>query len=288
MDEAMNYNTEAILKNASSNFFSSFVFLSKEKKQALKVIYAFCHLADSIADSKNSQENKRELLNELNNEIDNCYKETPVTQLGSDIVQVVRNYNIDKQVMSDLIKGVMMDIAPNRFQSFKELQLYCYHVAGTVGIMCVSIFLEDSLKAREFAVSLATALQLTNILRDIKEDYLQDRIYLPLEDFEKFGYSVEELNGKVLNVHYFNWINFQVERAQSFYNLAADQMKGLYRKDLVSAEVMGQIYYRILKKIRTNPSQIFKKRINLLKIEKIYIAAKSFCQNRTNKKILFN
>lgn len=273
------WTTEDILRGKKSNFFSAFYFLSASQKKALTIVYAFCHLADNIADSHEEKQLKLDQIQFLKEELQNAFKKNPKTALGRDLCWAIHTFKIDIRVMDDLIQGVLMDIHHQFPRNQNELFEYCYHVAGTVGIMCLSIFDTDNDESRLFAKSLGTALQLTNMLRDIKEDYEDQRIYLPETEMQKFQLNYEDLFHQVPDERFLKWVDFQIQRAKRFYDDAWNELVMMDQKKYLPAKIMGKTYYKILKKIIANPEIILRSRIQLSSYEKISAAVFTWISN---------
>ncbi len=185
-----------------------------------------------------------------------------------------------KQYFLTLIDGVKRDLARNRYGTFEELKQYCYGVASIVGLISIEIFGYKYEETRNYAINLGYALQLTNILRDIKADKERGYIYLPLEDLRRFGYSEKELIGEVYNDNFIELMRFQANRVREFYHAARKSLHPEERMTIVSAEVMDAIYYRLLEKIQLLDFDVFKKKIRVSSIHKIMIALKHWLSVR--------
>lgn len=190
-----------LARTVQSNFFYSFLFLPKHKRQAIIDIYSFCREIDDIVDeiddeagssgSHRSNENSnraRQALNQWRAELDRVFAGQPTSSLGIRIRNVLDQFPMPQNYFNELILGCEMDLDRKRYETFDDLYQYCYRVASITGLMCVEIFTYQSVKTREYAVNLGIALQLTNILRDLKEDAGRGRIYLPQEDLRRFGH----------------------------------------------------------------------------------------------------
>ena len=200
-----------------SNFLLPILFLPPPKREAIETIYAFCRYSDDIVDEEmDVKEKYRRLLawtNELQLALDGVSRFTIFNKL----VGVIQKFNIPIQHFLDLLKGMEMDLVKNRYESFTELQQYCYRAASTVGLICAEVFGYHHERTKQYAVNLGIALQLTNILRDIKTDAKKGRIYLPQEDLRRFGYTEEELLGSVYNDRFRALMKFECERAHEYY-----------------------------------------------------------------------
>jgi len=253
-----------------SNFGGAFFFLPKQKREALGVIYAFCRMADDIVDE--GFIDAKERLAALRAEI-----RKPQTPLCKDLAEVMKKYNIPHQYFTDLIDGMARDLqTPVRFETFEDLKWYMYRAASVVGLMCIEVFGYLNPAAREYAVNLGYAVQLTNIARDVHEDALINRIYLPKEDMQKFGVSEEDiLNGKCPQ----DLLLYQLNKAQDYYAAAAKLLPGEDFKTLMPARAMGNIYYEILKKLQKTPCGCVGKKIKLNKAQKLLVLYKTWREN---------
>ncbi|HQF42944.1 MAG TPA: squalene/phytoene synthase family protein, partial [Ignavibacteriaceae bacterium] len=172
----------------------------------------------------------------------------------------------------ELIKGMEMDLQKDRYKSFDDLQLYCYRVASTVGLICIEIFGYKHSSTKQFAIDLGIALQLTNILRDISKDAKNGRIYLPQEDLIKFNYSESDLFSFNYNNNFRELMIYESSRAKSYFNLATSHLNLEDKKTMFAARAMQHIYYKILEKIIDKDYDVYNNEIKVNKIEKVGIA----------------
>ncbi len=242
---------------AKSFYFSSFM-LPKEKRYASYAIYTFCRYADNLVDHTKdySIEEIHYRYSELYNFLDDVYAGKPVKT--SAFAETVSKFKIPKHYFTDLIEGVMMDISKKRYSTFMELDTYCYKVASVVGLMMSEVFGYSSKAALPYAVYLGKSMQLTNILRDIHEDFLMERIYLPQDERNYFDYNEEDLKNKVINERFIAMMKFNVERNKTFYELAAQGMPYLTNDgSRTTAVLMYKIYSGILKEIENYNYDIY-------------------------------
>ena len=253
-----------------SNFGGAFFFLSKEKKQALSIIYAFCRLADDIVDEGFSDAKQK--LDDLRKELDNVYEGCPKTELGKELLKAVKPFNIPKQYLSDLLDGCERDLkTPVRYESFGDLQWYMYRVASTVGLMCIKIFGYKNERTEKYAVALGYAVQLTNIVRDAAEDAKINRIYIPKQDLESFGVKEEDILKLKDNRRTKALLFFEAQKAQELFIQAEKLLPKEDFKAMLPARAMGNTYKAILAKLIARPCRLDDKKIKLNKIEKIRI-----------------
>ena len=181
--------TKDIAKNSKSSFYYAFSLLPENKRDAMNTVYAFCRETDDIIDNINeSEELKYEKLHKWRIELERALRGKSEYFLFNKLVKIIQQFNIPLDPFFELIKGMEMDLQQKRYLKFDDLMLYCYRVASTVGLMCIEIFGYKNKSTKDFAVNLGLALQLTNILRDVKTDAQNGRIYLPQEDLIKFNY----------------------------------------------------------------------------------------------------
>lgn len=261
-----------IAAESKSNFLSSFSFLSKEKNDAINTVYAFCRKTDDIVDeNSDSVEVKYKKIREWKNEFELSEHGKSKYSLLNHLNKIIRKYNIPYEPFFQLIKGMEMDLQNQRYKTFDELYQYCYCAAATVGLMCIEIFGYKHKSTREFAINLGVALQLTNILRDIKIDAENGRIYLPKEDMEKFGYTEEDLMANKYNASFIALMEYECKRAHEYYKKANKSLSKDDKGLMFAARIMEHIYFRILEKIEKMNYNVFQKKAKISKAKKLYI-----------------
>lgn len=261
-----------ITQGSKTNFLYSFSLLPRHKNDAINTVYAFCRKTDDIVDDDHaSQEVKYQRIREWKNEFEKALGSSSKYALLNKVSTIIKQFNMPVEPFFELIKGMEMDLQNQRYKTFDELYSYCYRAASTVGLMCIEIFGYRNKRTKEFAVNLGIALQLTNILRDIKVDADNGRIYLPLEDMKKFGYTEEDLFANKYNNSFIELMKYECARAHEYYKKAdaclSKEDKGL----MFAAKIMGHIYYRILKKIEKMNYNVFNKKAKVSKFKKIAI-----------------
>lgn len=271
-------NSAEITKASGSNFVSSFGFLSKEKQNDLTVIYAYCRLTDDIVDRGIEQATGGQTVLELENwrkETSKAFQSKSNYKVLQELQGVVDKYKIPHDYFHQLIDGVRMDLDKKSYQTFEELYPYCYRVASIVGLTCLEVFGYRNPKTKDYAVNLGISFQLTNIIRDIKTDAQRARIYIPEEDFKKFGFNRETLLnfvggsfGQNKNVVSFkNLVDFECKRAIYYYRKSKECLLSEDRSNLIAAEVMNAVYYALLTKIQKNPLAVLRTKVRLSSIE---------------------
>lgn len=262
-----------ISKKSNSSFYYAFNLLPAQKRDAMTTVYAFCRETDDIVDEEiHTPEEKNNLLTHWRVELEHAFNGTSTYSLMNRLAMTIKQFNIPVEPFFELIKGMEMDLKFRRYDTFEQLRIYCYRVASTVGLMCIEIFGYKHRSAQEFAENLGIALQLTNILRDIKKDAEKDRIYLPLEDLQKFGYSEEDLLDSVYNDNFIKLMEFQVSRAIEYFNKATAALNKEDKGNMFAARAMQHIYFRILKNIIHEKYDIYNRNVNLSKVEKVGIS----------------
>lgn len=268
---------QSITKNSGSSFYYTFLFLPEKKKKAMHTVYAFCRITDDIADSlEESDEEKLIKLELWKSELTNALKSNSKFELLNNLSAVIKDFNMSTEPFFDLIEGVKMDLTKKRYATFDELKIYCYRVASTIGLMSIELFGYQNPKSREYAYNLGIAMQLTNILRDLKTDAEQDRIYIPQEDLQKFNYSEEDLKKYIYNDSFIELMKFESSRAEYFYQKADEHFQNDDSKVLAMGKAMQEIYFKILQRIKKNKFDVFTKNNNLNQFERIFIATKNY------------
>lgn len=274
VDEVLKDEFE-ITKQSKTNFLYSFSLLSKEKNEAINTVYAFCRKTDDIVDEENEPVEMRfKKIREWRSEFEKVLSDGDSKfQLINKVYKVIRKYKIPVEPFFDLIKGMETDLKKNRYDTFDELKDYCFNVASTVGLMCIEVFGYNNPKTKDYAINLGIALQLTNILRDIKTDSEKGRIYIPLEDLNKFGYTENDLLDNVHNEQFVNLMRYECKRAGAYYEKANSFLTKEDKGLMFAARIMEHIYFRILKKIEKKNFNIFEKKVRVSNLKKLCIAA---------------
>jgi phytoene synthase len=282
ISEAQAYCT-AYTKKSGSNFYYSFLFLPKAKRDAMYTVYAFCKAVDSVVDEPVAGSNPKDELKHWREELDAVYSGTPTTPIMVSLAHHVTTLGIPKTYFDELIKGVEMDLFNNRYVTFDELSLYCYRVASVVGLICLHVFGVTSPRAQDYAVALGMAFQLTNILRDVGTDAAERRIYLPLDDLQKWNYPEKALLNRSYSAEFRALMEYEASRAHHYYKRADAALKELpsqERRALAVAEIMRGVYSRILERIERSNYQVFGPRITLSTTHRVVIALRIWLRSR--------
>lgn len=272
--------TAALVRRAQTNFYYAFLFLPRPKREAIYAAYAFSRHTDDLVDDACSPEAAKRDLAAWRAELHACYNGSPAHPIARNLQQTLQRFSIPREHFFHLIDGVEMDLVKRRYATFEDLYAYCYRVASVIGLICIEIFGYKNPATRDYAVNLGVALQLTNILRDIKTDALQGRIYLPEEDLRRFGYTEADLFTGAYTPAFTDLMAFQCERAWGYYAEARRLLPEEDRQALFSAEIMGRIYSRLLQRIEAVEYNVFEHPIRLGNLRKLGIALNVWLRNR--------
>ncbi len=211
-------------KKSGSSFAVSFIFLPKQKREAITALYAFCREVDDVVDECTDYNVAQTKINWWKGEIENLYAGKPQHPVSFALEPVIKDFNLAKEHFLEIIDGMEMDLKFNRYEDFKQLQLYCYRVASVVGLLSAQIFGFKNRNTLKFAHDLGMAFQLTNISRDIGEDARMGRIYLPLDELAKANVTEEDILASKKTPEMKELVEYQIERAESFYDKALQQL----------------------------------------------------------------
>jgi phytoene synthase len=240
-----------IARTAARNFYYGFALLPSAKRDALCALYAFMRHADDISDSVQELDKTRRLTewrNLMSRALEGDYGESRVLPA---LHHTVKQYGIPASYLNDLMAGAEMDLTITRYPNFDTLARYCYCVAGTVGLCCVHVFGFKDPQALSLAPKLGTAFQLTNILRDVSEDYAMGRVYLPQEDLQRFQCSEPDLGRSHATPEFIELMRFECERAWQYYREGAPLLAMIDSDSRAALWTLMRIYSRILKKIES-------------------------------------
>lgn len=269
----MNDIAREIAKKSKSSFYYAFNLLPAVQRDAMNTVYAFCRETDDIVDEGTVADDlKFEKLRKWRIELEKSLNGHSEYPLINKLSKTIQHFNIPLEPFFDLLKGMEMDLQQKRYVTFNDLQTYCYRVASTVGLMCIEIFGYRHPSAKDFAVNLGIALQLTNILRDIKKDAEKGRIYLPKEDLEKFNYQESDIFNNTYNENFQKMMQYQVERAREYFNVATASLNREDKKAMFAARAMQHIYYRMLNKIVDADYDVYHNKIKISTVNKVGIS----------------
>lgn len=269
-----------------SNLALAFLCLPREKRADMNVFYTFCRLVDDIADSPTlPPDTKTALLDSWREVIRSPSPSSTGSVRVSDALHALMDkYRLPPAHLLDIIAGVEMDITARHYATFEQLRAYCYRVASVVGLVSIEIFGYRDAATRQYAVDLGLALQLTNIIRDIGVDLDNGgRIYLPLEDLERFGYTPSDLRNRVYDKRFQALMAFEAERAEEYYRRAVAELPTTDRRAMVAAEIMRAVYWRLLQRARRDRYRVFEKRYRLSAAAKLAVMCGAVVRNRWGK-----
>jgi phytoene synthase len=263
-----------LTRRSGSNFYYAFLFLPRRKREAMYALYAFCRTVDDAVDQGGgSPGDQRRVLAEWRAELRRAYQGRPTQPIAVRLAEVIRDFPIPREHLEAILDGVEMDIDKRRYASFEELYEYCYRVAAAVGLASIEIFGYSDLRARDYAVNLGIALQLTNIMRDLKTDAERGRIYLPLDELRRFGYAEDDLLRGRYTQSFLELMRFQADRTHAYYRAARAALPRVDRRRLAAAEIMGVIYRALLRAIEARRFRVFDRRIRLSTPRRLSLAA---------------
>ncbi|HVX13811.1 MAG TPA: presqualene diphosphate synthase HpnD [Pirellulales bacterium] len=272
---ASSYETcRRLARRSAKNFYYSFLVLPPEKRRAMCALYAFSRHTDDLVDSRQPVAQRRAALADWRRSLDRGLEGTFDSPVLPALVDTVERYGLPPRYLHELIDGVEMDLERNEYETFAELSDYCYKVASVVGLCCIHIWGFTDERAFEPAIKCGIALQLTNILRDLKEDAAAGRIYLPQEDLRRFDYSAEDLRCGLIDRRFRELMRFEVERAERFYAEAAELDRWLSSDGHVVFGAMTGIYRGLLDAIKRADGDVFQRRIRLTTWRKLRIAGR--------------
>jgi 15-cis-phytoene synthase len=248
-----------ITRKSASNLALAFVLLPKAKRDGMSALYAFCREVDDVADDESRPvPQRREQLAAWRADVRRaCGTEPPQFPVNRELQPVIQRYHLAFDHFDALLQGVEMDLDIKRYENFEHLELYCYRVASVVGLLSIEVFGYRDPACREYAVCLGKALQLTNILRDVRSDAERGRIYLPLSELARFKVSPEEILRLEYSSRFFELANGVAQRARHFYRLARETLPAADRRSMVAAELMGSVYWRLLNKLERQRFDVF-------------------------------
>lgn len=263
--------------NSGSSFYYSFRFLPKQKREAITALYAFCREVDDVVDEYTELKVAQVKLAWWRDEIKNLYQAKPIHPVTKALQPFVHSFQLSEEHFHEIIDGMEMDLNFNRYQDFKQLQLYCYRVASVVGILSAQIFGFNNRKTLKFAHDLGLAFQLTNIIRDVGEDARRNRIYIPLEDLAKFSVSEEDILRSRESDMVKKLLEFQIERAESYYDKALRELPDEDKKSQRVGLIMAAIYRTLLREIRAGGAEtVLNARISLGSMRKFLLALRTW------------
>ncbi len=262
-----------VARSRARNFYYSFVLLSKPRRDAMCAVYAFMRYCDDLSDEPGATRSAIEGWRaDLDEALAGRFSGHPVWPAFHD---AVRRFGIPREYFHEMIEGVASDLEPRRFETFEQLYRYCYQVASVVGLTAVRIFGFESEAALPLAEKCGIAFQLTNILRDIREDLERDRLYLPAEDLRRYGVTEADLRAGNRNAAFLQLMRFEAARARSYYDESRPLLDLVHPKSRSSLWALVTIYSRLLERIERKGFDVFSERVRLSALEKSCIVARA-------------
>jgi phytoene synthase len=282
-----------IARSAAKNFYYGFLALPARKRNALSAVYAFMRHADDISDDpsipvEQRRERLAEWMNALHRVVDGERTDDPVLMALADTQKA---FNIPLDLLDKLVQGTAMDLPETdgkgkttpavHYETFDQLYDYCYHVASVVGLVCIRIFGYRDPRAEKLAEETGVAFQLTNIIRDVKEDSLLGRVYLPSEDLRRFGIEASALTNGNAATGFRPVLEFEAERAREYYRSAAELLPLIDHDSQPALWTLVEIYRRLLERIAARNYDVFSERVHLSAAEKVGLLAKGYVRRLT-------
>lgn len=255
----MSQQSANITRKSGSSFTPAFWLLPKARRDAMSVLYAFCREVDDVADNESDPiPARRAALTAWRDDVRRaCEGQTPDAPVARELVPVIAQYHLPFTYFDELIRGVEMDLDIKRYQTYEALEQYCYRVASVVGLLSVEIFGYRDPACRDYAICLGKALQLTNILRDVRTDAERGRIYLPQSELDRCQVSPEEIFRFEYSARFEQLAAGVAGEAKKYYRLARQTLPAADRRSMVAAELMGSVYWRLLKKLERQRFNVF-------------------------------
>jgi phytoene synthase len=269
-----------VTRQSRSNFFYAFLMLPRRQREAIFAVYAFCRIVDDAVDTGGDPSRQRAELLRWRQEVQAVFEGAPVHPAAQRLQEAVRRFPIPRQALLDIIAGVEMDLDHGSYETFDALYPYCYRVASAVGLCAIEIFGYTDSRAREYAVNLGVALQLTNILRDVQPDARMGRVYLPREDLRRFGVSAEDLAEGRYTPAFLALMQWEAARARDFYGRAWAALPAVDRRRLYAAEIMGRTYFALLAAMEARGFRVFGERVTLPAHRRMAIALRHWAASR--------
>ncbi|MFV8823300.1 presqualene diphosphate synthase HpnD [Thauera sp. WH-2] len=257
---------------SGSSFYYSFMFLPAERRRAITALYAFCREVDDVVDECHDLSLAQTKLEWWRQEVGRIYGGVPTHPVGHALKDVLQGFRLPQEQLLEIIDGMAMDLSQTRYLDFKGLQLYCYRVASVVGLLAAEIFGYQDRQTLKYAHDLGLAFQLTNIIRDVGEDARRGRIYLPIEDLQRFGVPARDILEGRYSEPFRALMAFQAERAEKFYDQAFAHLPAVDRKAQRPGLVMAAIYRTLLREIAADGFKVLDRRTSLTPLRKVWLA----------------
>ena len=262
--------------SSGSSFYYSFLFLPPERRRAITALYAFCREVDDVVDECQDPSIASAKLVWWRMEVARLYEGKPEHPVTQALQAVLPQFNLPQEQLLEIIDGMEMDLTQTRYLDFKGLSLYCYRVASVVGLLAAEIFGYEDRKTQKYAHDLGMAFQLTNIIRDVGEDARRGRIYLPIDELQQFDVKAADILNARYSDNFRRLMEFQIERAERYYEQAFAQLPAGDRRAQRPGLVMAAIYRALLEEIHRDGCQVLTQRTSLTPLRKLWLAVKTW------------
>ena len=261
---------------SGSSFYYSFLFLPPERRRAITALYAFCREVDDVVDESSDPQLAATRLAWWRQELSGLYGGNPRHPVSQALAPHIKSFGLDEKNMQEIISGMEMDLTQTRYLDWQGLERYCYHVAGVVGLLAARIFGYGDPRTLDYARALGIAFQLTNNIRDVGEDARKNRIYLPMEDLQKFNVPASEILGLRQSEAFTRLMQFEAQRARAYYDQAFRALAPADRKPQRPGLIMAAIYRTLLDEIERDGYAVLHRRTSLTPLRKFWIAWKTW------------
>jgi len=264
--------------SSGSSFYYSFLFLPPNRRRAIIALYAYCREVDDVVDECLDPQIAATKLVWWRTELDRLYAGKPEHPVTQALLPVLKEFTLPQEQLLEIIDGMQMDLQQTRYLDFKALSLYCYRVASVVGLLAAEIFGYTDRATQKYAHDLGMAFQLTNIIRDVGEDARRGRVYLPIDELQRFNVPVADILNSRYSDNFKALMEFQIERAEQYYAQAMSQLPAADRKSQRPGLVMAAIYRTVLEEIKRDGCQVLSQRTSLTPIRKLWIAWRTWAK----------
>ena len=266
-----------VTRREARNFYFAFLTLPARQRRAIYVAYTFCRYCDDSVDAEGTYAEKLQRVEDLRGRLAQTYTGKADQPLFIALSDVAATYDIPEQYFQEVLNGVESDLVKTRYANFEELRAYCYQVASVVGLICIHIFgYRGGEEARRAAIDLGLAMQLTNICRDVREDWEFGRVYLPQDELDRFGITEADLENHAVTDGFANLMQFQIDRAREYFANGRRLLPYLSPRSRACPAALGMIYGGVLNKIESAGYDVFRERVSLSKGAKLGLMARAW------------
>jgi phytoene synthase len=261
---------------SGSSFYYSFLFLPPPRRRAITALYAFCREVDDVVDECTDAQLAQTKLAWWRDEIARLFAGQPQHPVARALQPALEPYGISAERLNEIVTGMEMDLTQTRYLDYPGLQRYCYHVAGVVGLLAAGIFGYSNPRTLEYAQTLGSAFQLTNIIRDVGDDARRNRIYLPMDELRSFGVPASDILNARHSEAFASLMEFQYRRAVALYDQAMELLPPEDKRAQRPGLIMAAIYRALLEEIERERFQVLTHRTSLTPVRKLWIAWKTW------------